>query len=546
MLWVDAVCIDQINHEEKTQQIRLLPHIFRMANSTLACLNETPDAMVAIEMLMQIRAKKIIEHESLNEALSRSKVGQHDPDSTAEQPLVSHMTVNMSSDGRNATEVQAQAAARVQWPDGLPAIPSSWSKDSIPPTNDAGWSSIKSFFETMWFRRAWILQEVVIPTCVMLVCGKWCVDWSVMHQAVEIIDREIDILTDHHPNLIDLRKSWQPFLYLAERREYEARSERISLITMLENSRNLKSTLMRDRFFALLGLAHDGNEPDFEPDYDSALSTIVLRFSKVFIRQGRALQLLYRAGFDSFHSPFPSWIPNWTVERSEYLHERSTPGVSFSASGSLDLELHGVRSGTSELIVDGCFVDTICTVSRSANIESQWSEYFTEVDTLVAEAKLRTTRISRKDLRWKVPIACGTSSQALNVDMRTLGLSYEVFRQYLEAQTEIPEELTTQSTIGLPISDLRERSAVYQHALRGTFHGWKCILTSKGHIGIAPGTVAVGDAVVLLLKGSVPFLLRHHTNSNQEAYRLVGPAYVDGIMFGEEAKLVKKHRFHLF
>ena len=58
---------------------------------------------------------------------------------------------------------------------------------------------------------------------------------------------------------------------------------------LLENFRYAESTLSRDRLFALLGLASDGNEPAFEPDYNSPLEQIVLKFAQVFVRQGRGM-----------------------------------------------------------------------------------------------------------------------------------------------------------------------------------------------------------------------------------------------------------------
>ena len=45
--------------------------------------------------------------------------------------------------------------------------------------------------------------------------------------------------------------------------------------------------LCRDRFFALLGLALDANEPEFAPDHDSPLETIVRKFASAFVRQGK-------------------------------------------------------------------------------------------------------------------------------------------------------------------------------------------------------------------------------------------------------------------
>jgi hypothetical protein len=58
-------------------------------------------------------------------------------------------------------------------------------------------------------------------------------------------------------------------------------------------------------------------------------------------------------------------------------------------------------------------------------------------------------------------------------------------------------------------------------------------VTKKGYIGITPLAAAPGDVIAVL--GGVPLVLRRVDDSKTdlEAYRLVGPCYVHGIMNGE-------------
>ena len=53
--------------------------------------------------------------------------------------------------------------------------------------------------------------------------------------------------------------------------------------------------------------------------------------------------------------------------------------------------------------------------------------------------------------------------------------------------------------------------------------------TEKGYLGIVPAETEVGDFVVLLNGGRMPFILR----PQEDAWRLLGPSYVHGIMGGE-------------
>jgi hypothetical protein len=151
-------------------------------------------------------------------------------------------------------------------------------------------------FENPYFRRVWVIQEVIAARGVKVVFGKWLFDWNDLHLALETVDSEVQISDE---DFSELRASWEPFLLLAALREWEARQHRWCLIMLLEHFRYAQSTLSRDRLFALVGLASDGNETDFEPDYNSTFEEIVLKFARVFVRQGRGMQLLYRAGLDA-------------------------------------------------------------------------------------------------------------------------------------------------------------------------------------------------------------------------------------------------------
>jgi hypothetical protein len=72
------------------------------------------------------------------------------------------------------------------------------------------------------------------------------------------------------------------------------------------------------------------------------------------------------------------------------------------------------------------------------------------------------------------------------------------------------------------------------------------ILTSEGHLGLAPIETQENDIVCVLLGGDMPFILR----PNGDHYTFVGETYVYGIMDGEvldvaKARLVSLEMFML-
>jgi hypothetical protein len=215
LLWVDAICINQKDDEEKKSQIKLLPHVFQHAMTTLAYLGEDEFNNRAVEALMQIAAKA-----------SCSDLDSKPRDDSSEASLT-----------------------RDSWPGGLARIPKSWNGRPTPPPGDPVWGDINRFFENPWFGRIWVVQEVVESSSIRLLCGEWIVEWNDVFSAVETISKEFD----SRPDYSSYKAPWTHFVQLATYREREARWSRDALIGLLEAFRYAKSTRVRTRFFALLG-----------------------------------------------------------------------------------------------------------------------------------------------------------------------------------------------------------------------------------------------------------------------------------------------------
>lgn len=318
---------------------------------------------------------------------------------------------------------------------------------------------------------------------------------------------------------------------------------------LLENPRYAESTLNRDRLFALLGFASDGNEAAFEPDYDSPLEVVVLRFARVFVRQGRGMQLLYRAGLSHQSHRFPSWIPDWTVRRPSSLHDSSEGGITFAASGPQQAKT-ACDPDTDELIVEGYAVDVIVSISASSNVEQEWEQYFKEIDAMVDSAILTPIQGSRDDLKWKVAIAGVRYSKVPVSGSLDLQSSYTALRQYIDGTQKgkaiEDNSCSVNSTVhptayamlvGQMVADsFQEKSTSYIAALQDTLHGWRFVLTKRGYVGVVPNMAQIDDAIVILKGGRIPFILQE-SEARPGAFRLIGGCYIHGMMNGEGLSL---------
>jgi hypothetical protein len=504
-LWVDAVCINQNDTREVSEQITLMPRIYQRAISTLACLGEGSEHDLAIQALMQIRAK---DSENLPEQINGSQ---------RKNSLAINKRFSTTAKGHYSNTTATERPR--QWPKGLPPIPTSWGKRPIPPPDDRIWETISEFCRHPWFRRAWVIQEVVFSSSIRIICGKWVVEWNDLFSAIETVDRAFSLSAEYDP--IDTK--WEYFLELAKYREWEARKTRFALINLLESFRYAESTRTRDRLFALTALASDWDNAAFSADYDSKLEDIVRRFAWAFVQQGKVMLLLYRAGMGPHSDRFPSWIPDWTITKSRSLFQSSVLGVKCAASWVYEPKVI-YKPGSEELSISGCAVDTVKIISSTKNTPDQLSVYLKEVDTLVSSIKKNPVSDSLSDLKWKVPIA-GALYPRMSGGEANIQRSFEALKKEL-GNSNLPNSSTSSEEI--------MGGKTYRQALHGNFRGWRVFVTQKEYVGICSDGLKAGDRICILDGGAVPFAVRRGTFNR---HRLVGECYVHGLMEGEGKRL---------
>lgn len=64
------------------------------------------------------------------------------------------------------------------------------------------------------------------------------------------------------------------------------------------------------------------------------------------------------------------------------------------------------------------------------------------------------------------------------------------------------------------------------------------VTQGRGYVGIVPGAARMGDLVCVFYGGDVPFILRE-VEGGGGFYRLIGEAYVNGLMDGEGLRNVE-------
>jgi len=218
LLWADSICINQGDSREKGIQVRLMNKIFQTADRVVAWIgHEYEGSHQAIETL--------------------AKIG----------PLQNTLGSDPSADGLLHT---SRSLSR-----------------KVPDARDNIWTKINLLVKRPWFQRAWIVQELVLASKVLIVCGRSELDWDHFFEALTICERESNTEEGLDPDTIKFLPDAGPAYALGlTRRRLRDVAKKYSLLQLLELFAHTKATMECDKLFALLRLAYDSCNRDFNPD----------------------------------------------------------------------------------------------------------------------------------------------------------------------------------------------------------------------------------------------------------------------------------------
>jgi hypothetical protein len=120
VLWIDALCINQEDNDEKSGQILLMPKIYSLASLVLVHLGQQSDRSdLALKLIEKI------------------------------------------------AKTSFYTSSRKFMPD------SALIKFGLPHGQAKIWKHFRAFWARPWFRRIWVIQEFVLAKNVIMICGEW-------------------------------------------------------------------------------------------------------------------------------------------------------------------------------------------------------------------------------------------------------------------------------------------------------------------------------------------------------------------------------------
>jgi hypothetical protein len=249
-LWVDAICINQADAEERSSQVRIMRQIYS-------------------------RAKRVIAF--IGEPCSLSSWSLYTPSSVA------YVVKNQFSDVAPLNQDQPVDAWRAN-----------------------GSKILNMFFNEPYWTRVWVIQEIAVAASITMLYGDIEIPWSDLAGLLK--------LWKDSPNLVPFNtQAYKRALHLLEfRNRFLLNREPIKLLDALHWSYNTRATDSRDKIYALLGLCYDGQTYVPIPNYKQPLEAIVADMAKTMMSVNRSLDLICLKGtsISEKKSVGPTWLPN--------------------------------------------------------------------------------------------------------------------------------------------------------------------------------------------------------------------------------------------
>ncbi|KAI0095420.1 heterokaryon incompatibility protein-domain-containing protein [Hypoxylon sp. NC0597] len=481
VLWVDAICINQTDFDERSSQVAMMRSIYRQAQRVVVWLGEGNDnSQRTIRLINAIsdRYKK-----------SGSSVG---------------------SDKDNLTLLHD------------------------PLLND--WNRVHSFIDDFplftfpWFRRTWVVQEIFNARDSIFYCGSDIVEWESLLRVNKCIP--LRGLTMKSVTRALMPPFFDKLFSSKITEEKGTLSTNLEILDVLVQGLELDATDPRDKLFAMLQFGYDTGNFDslpsnIMPNYNRPTREVFSLFTKWWINEHRSLRILsaiqalewrtwqetrWETPSSNYSSEeIPSWSwgyrghSNWAIgllglpTDNPYRASGDTlpdiQAVEQSSEFPLTLPLSGFRIGViKEIKIYPYFQPP------GPGYEDLHSAYVANFDPLNLTGKWNYQLNSRVDEKY--------------IGVKPSDISYE--------------------------SNGHFRAHAHSSSISGGLEcRSKCFFsTHEGSVGLCPYSARPGDLIVVLYGGNVTYVLRLRARHGGELdkhqeYEFVGECYTQGYMNGE-------------
>ncbi|KAK7974357.1 hypothetical protein PG989_016205 [Apiospora arundinis] len=509
-LWIDAICINQNDIDERGQQVALMKEIYSKTAQNLIWLGEGDEDVTWYCEFVLDTAYSYAERETNNFADFDEIACKTLPTSGLKFPLLKHKLVK--------------------------------------------------FFSSPWFERVWIIQEALLAPKGLVHVGSHEMDFKkLLLSATWLV---------HLSPLINFRPFNEYIGLLNCHRMYDLghRTEDKSMEPILEKILTFQATNPRDYVYGVLGLYQDiagleGPLPDLlTPDYNKPVSAVMRDASRYIIEQSANLDFLrlirHREETAYELTGVPSWAEPWHLNNSKLkcaanmkytlysadnaVGKREAPsikaGAAAAAATSSDpdvLSLTGIivdKVKDTTGIIDGDpekFADLLKSPDSPIYIDAVRADPVTIGFALIAEGTTVWERPTAEFACTNV-LAWAAFVHKHKDRPRYVNMSFGPVNPYTRPLLGAKPDLT---------ADEWDAVVDYDNAMTAATQDRRIFRTEGGgNVGLGPRDMVPGDVVAVLYGCRWPVILRPREGKDGDTevyYEFIEVCYVHGLMDGE-------------
>lgn len=323
LIWIDAICINQSDVEEKGTQVSMMDLIYSRASFVVAWLG--PE------------------------------------DSHTEAGLRALGTLSRHADKFRQSQIEPFAGTdEIHYKDA-----------TIPLITKGEWDGLASIYQRQWFRRAWIVQEAVLPDTLIAYCGRHMLsihELGVVAESIRIAEARSgtslsrsyaplnDIAVSVEWNMAEVFK-WRENMYWTHRAETEEvrrkYREAFTLGRLVGDFRTFLASDARDKVFSLGGILNAFGGERSGANYRRSTASVYAEATRRIISEEGNLQVLASCAHD-VENPreLPSWVTDFAVPGAGAVPAFTAdgnlpfPGLGEQVADSRALRIQGVHVGT--------------------------------------------------------------------------------------------------------------------------------------------------------------------------------------------------------
>jgi hypothetical protein len=471
LFWIDTVCINQDDLDERAQQIPLMRVIYEEAASVIGWLGE------AGQWVTKESIRMILELSDLYEPLSseiRSRLH-----------TVTHF--------ENASEIscgrELEALAR-----------------------DPSFTRAVNLLSRSYFRRLWVIQEVVLASRLLFVCGDYALEVHPFAAAVALV-YSCDFLTTFTLNDDDMMNLSFADRILSGRAPIKEGQKLCNLVSAFSHAR---CSDPRDRIYGFLSLMPvNPQTTPITADYTKPITQIFREATELMLvqEQNTVTWSLLDLEWPLRGVDIPSWVPYHDGRDIISGLARSYSDNPLKTSQKISIE-------GDVLTIQGSIVDSILDVTDNFSGENTEQIVLSYVRNLIAEG-LEFQEIELTGV-WQALVVFGPERD-----------DYEAFRRsFLDMISVLPE------VGGEPaVPDQENRGRYFKEPMYDYMYsvdspvGRNLFRSRGGYFGIGPAgrndikasAVQPGDCIAIIPVALGPVILRPVEDG---LYTLVGASYI--------------------